>query len=274
VTVHDLLPVITLSRPVKQLRDRVRNRLLHRVLDNLRRYDAWIVATNWLRDELAQWLDRPATQIHVVPYGVDPAYFEPTQNGAAQELREAWKIPPEAFVVLHVGSVGPRKNFGSVVAVVDDLRREGLDARLVQAGGLPSAEHRRDIAKRGLTDVVRWLGPAPESTLRLAYRASNILLFPSHYEGFGLPVLEAMASGLPAVTSGAGGLTEVGGDAAIVVGGREVRPYTEAVCRVAGDAELRQTMSRTGIAWASRFDWSATARQTASVYRELTEQRA
>lgn len=267
VTVHDLLPLLAVQRKAVSLRERIRNRLLQHVLVALRGAHGWIVATDWLRTELAQWLERD-DGISVIPYGVDEAFFEPCDESRAA-LRRQLEVPEAAFVVLHVGSVGPRKNVGSVIATVAGLRRADIDAWFVQAGGILSPEHRRDIDSRGIGEVVRALGPTTERRLRDAYRAADVLLFPSHYEGFGLPVLEAMASGLPVVTSGAGGLRELAGEAAVTVGGREVAPYVTAVKQLLEDPVHRGRLIERGLARARTFRWSETARQTAALYRRM-----
>jgi glycosyltransferase involved in cell wall biosynthesis len=266
VTVHDLLPVITLQRRSSGWRDTIRNRLLEWVLDQLRRASGWIVATEWLRGELAEWLGHDE-RIHVVPYGVDEAYLQnPVQDRS--EIRRRLEIPESAFVVLHVGSVGPRKNIGTVVATVDALRQEGIEAWLLQVGGTFTSEQMADIASCHLQSSMTALGATEESGLRQAYRAADVLLFPSHYEGFGLPVLEAMASELPAVNSGAGGLTELSGDAAVVVGGREVEPYVQAVAEIASNESHRAELVQRGVEQARKFRWAETARKTAAVYGE------
>ncbi len=266
VTVHDLLPVITLQRRSSGLRDAIRNRLLEWVLDQLRRASGWIVATEWLRGELAEWLGHDE-RIHVVPYGVDEAFLQnPAQDRS--EIRRRLAIPESAFVVLHVGSVGPRKNIGTVVATVDALRQEGIEAWLLQVGGTFTSEQMADVASCHLQSSMTALGATEESGLRQAYRAADVLLFPSHYEGFGLPVLEAMASELPAVNSGAGGLTELSGDAAVVVGGREVEPYVQAVAEIASNASHRAELVQRGVEQARKFRWAETARKTAAVYGE------
>ncbi len=269
VTVHDLLPVLTVQRKSVGLRHTIRNRLLEWVLVRLRDATAWIVATEWLRSELAEWLGQDEG-IHVIPFGVDEAFLElPTQDRG--EIRRRFNIPESAFVVLHVGSVGTRKNIGAVLAAVDGLRKAGIEAWLLQVGGTFTRQQRADIETRHLQDSMTAVGATEESDLRLAYRAADVLLFPSHYEGFGFPVLEAMASELPVVNSGAGGLTHVSGDAAIIVGGREVEPYVQALADIATNKETREELVRRGVAQARKFRWTETARKTAALYRELVD---
>jgi len=171
-----------------------------------------------------------------------------------------------------VGSVGPRKNIPAVMAAVRGLRETQCNAWLLQVGGTLSPAQRRDLAAQGLQDVTRNLPDAAEPDLRAAYRAADVLLFPSHYEGFGFPVLEAMASGLPVVTSGAGGLAEVAGDAAVVVGGRETAPYVTALRRLATNAPWRGQLIARGVERARRFRWVETARQTAELYRRIARE--
>src|SRR5690242_6857384 len=98
ITVHDLLPVQTLERTVTAWRDRLRNRLLARVLDALREATAWIVATEWLRGELTAWLGGHEERIHVISYGVDDAFFEEPAPDTRRLTRERWGVPSSAFV--------------------------------------------------------------------------------------------------------------------------------------------------------------------------------
>jgi len=267
VTVHDLLPVMTVRRGSTRTRDRIRNWLLGRVLRGLRQANAFIVSTEWIRHELAEWLG-DAHRIHVIPFGVDDAFFEPGPTSRA-ELRERWDIPDDAFVVLHVGSVGTRKNVPALLQAVGALRKAEINAWLLQVGGTFSSGQLEEMRRAGLESFHTAIGEVPEPDLRGAYRAADVLLFPSHYEGFGFPVLEAMASGLPVVTSGAAALAEVAGDAAMVVGGRETEPYVAALRRIAEHRPWREQLVAKGLTRAKQFRWAETARKTAEVYRHL-----
>jgi len=266
VTVHDLMPVIVLRSPTDGWREGVRNRFLRGTLKALRLARAYIVGTDWLKHELATWLgdDR---RISVVPFGVDRAFFSEAPN-ARMRGRADWRIPLDAFVVLHVGSTVERKNVPLVIHTVARLRAQA-DAYLLQVGGRFTGDQQQLIDRLGLRKYVRTAPLADESTLRRAYRAADVLLFPSLYEGFGYPVIEAFASGLPVVTSGAGGLKEVGGDGVVVVEGRDPGAYVQALERLGDDALLREELVERGRARARTFTWQRTADQTAAVYRGL-----
>jgi glycosyltransferase involved in cell wall biosynthesis len=265
--VHDLMPVIVLRSPTDGWRESVRNRFLRKSLKSLRQADAFIVGTEWLRQELASWLgdDR---RIRVVPFGVDRSFFTESAN-ARVAGRNAWRIPEDAFVVLHVGSTVERKNVPLVLQTVARLRADGEEAYLLQVGGRLTSEQEHLADRLGLRRFVRSVPAVDESTLRRAYRAADVLLFPSLYEGFGLPVLEAFASGLPVVTSGAGGLREVGGDAVRVVESRDATAYVEMLRELAADPSAREALVEEGRRRAREFTWQRTAERTAEVYREL-----
>ena len=268
VTVHDLMPVVVLRSPtgVGGWREGVRNRFLRQALKALRQADSYIVGTEWLKRELATWLG-DEKNIHVVPFGVDRAFFG--ESAVARERgRREWRIPEDAFVVLHVGSTVDRKNVPLVIQTVARLRQQ-TDAYLLQVGGRLTPEQEQLIDRLDLRSAVRSISSADETALRRAYRTADVLLFPSLYEGFGFPVLEAFASGLPVVTSGAGGLKEVAGDAAIVVEGRDPGGYVEALERLSEDSDEREEMIQRGWARARQFTWQKTAALTAEVYKTL-----
>jgi glycosyltransferase involved in cell wall biosynthesis len=268
VTVHDLMPVIVLRSPRGGIAESFRNRLLRRTLKALRLADAFLVGTEWLKRELATWLgdDR---KIRVVPFGVDRAFFREAPAGRERGRRD-WRIPEDAFVVLHVGSTVDRKNVPLVIQTVARLRMEvGVDVHLLQVGGRLTGDQEQLVERLGLQRCVRSIRAADETTLRRAYRAADVLLFPSLYEGFGFPVLEAFASGLPVVTSGAGGLREVSGDAAVIVEGRDPAAYVQALIELSEDQDRREALIALGMHRADGFTWRRTAEQTAELYRQL-----
>jgi glycosyltransferase involved in cell wall biosynthesis len=263
------MPVIVLRSPTEGWRGALRNRYLHKALKALRQADAFIVGTQWLKQELATWLgdDR---RIRVVPFGVDRSFFTDSA-GARAAGRTHWRIPADAFVVLHVGSTVERKNVPLVVQTVARLRADGADAYLLQVGGRFSDDQEHLIDRLELRRFVRSVRAADESTLRRAYRAADVLLFPSLYEGFGLPVLEAFASGLPVVTSGAGGLREVGADAVRVVESRDAAAFVDALEDLSSDPGAREALIEQGRQRAREFTWQRTAEGTAQAYRELLQ---
>ena len=269
VTVHDLMPVIELRTERSGWEARLRHRALRRSLRALRRAERFIVGTEWLKGELATWLGDDA-RIRVVPFGVDRSFFIESPGGR-ERARERWRLPQEALVVLHVGSTVERKNVPLVIETLARLRAESADAHLLQIGGrLTTAQE--DLASRlGVRPCVRVVASADETSLRAAYRAADVLLFPSLYEGFGYPVLEAFASGLPVVTSGAGGLKEVGGEATMVVSRRDAGAFVEAILSLGEDEDHRDLLIERGRVRARQFSWQKTAEKTAEVYRELIQ---
>ena len=185
----------------------------------------------------------------------------------AEWLRGAGReTPPGRFVVLHVGLCVPRKELPRALAAVALMRERGVDALLVQIGGRFDVDQRRRIAALGLEPYVVQEPEVTEDALVAAYHAADVLLLPSSYEGFGLAALEAMASGLPVVTTGAGGLREVVGDAALVVPSGDPAELADALARVATDPSCRANLAARGLAGAHGRSWAATARGVTAVY--------
>ena len=268
VTVHDLMPVIVLRSEGDGWSGGLRRRFLQRTLKVLRTANAFIVGTEWLKRELATWLGDDK-KIRVVPFGVDRSFFVESPGDRSRQ-RDRWRIPEHAFVVLHVGSTVERKNVPLVIQAVARLRAEA-DAYLLQVGGRLTGDQDDLVDRLGLRPFVRSVPAADETTLRRAYRAADVLLFPSLYEGFGFPVLEAFASGVPVVTSGAGGLREVGGDATIVVEARDPGAYVQAILELGEDEDHRDALAERGRIRARQFTWQKTAERTAEVYKSLLQ---
>src|SRR5205823_837270 len=179
------------------------------------------------------------------------------------------------------GSIRPHKNVGRVIeafsALKSELKKDGKfpDLKLIIIGDDLSShpDLRRTVIKSAMQNDVRFLGFVPIETLRIFYDVAQIFIFPSLYEGFGLPPLEAMAHGTPVVTSNTSSLPEVVGNAAVLVNPDNVFEIMRALHRVLLDQGLRDKLKLRGYEQAKRFSWDASARQIHRVYQEIAEKR-
>ena len=173
---------------------------------------------------------------------------------------------PERFV-LYVGSDRPHKN---LAGLIDSIVTWPADLSLVIAGLQTTAGPGRARAKeRGVDDRIRWCGAVPEPDLPALYATATVFAFPSRAEGFGLPVLEALASGVPVVMSELPVLREVAGTAALSVAPDDVAGWSSAIGELARNAPLRQQQIEAGQRRAAAFRWDLAARQTLQVYRRV-----
>jgi glycosyltransferase involved in cell wall biosynthesis len=233
----------------------LRHRMIFRTLvpRSARRADRVLTGSEWTRRDLLECYRLPEEKVIVTPYGIDPA-FGPG-NGR----------PTEAPYVLFVGAIQPRKD---PLIALDSLVRLAGDLRLVfvgpeKAGG---EEVRRAVARLGLESRVELLGYVSKERLAQLYRGAACLILPSRYEGFGFPVVEAMASGTPVVATQAGSIPEIAGDAAVLVEPRNPEALAAGIERA---LQERERLAAAGLARARAFSWKETARQTLAVYREL-----
>lgn len=171
--------------------------------------------------------------------------------------------------ILTVGTLEPRKNLGTLLEAFASLRRSGYRGALVHAGprGWKSENVDRQIADLGLSGHVRFLGYVDDVTLVRLYNLASVFVFPSLTEGFGLPVLEAMACGTPVVSACGSSLEEVGGQAARFIDPQDADDLADALRTVLDDPGLRDTMVRAGLARAGQFSWRACAELTVQAYQ-------
>lgn len=223
--------------------------------------------------DVRRLLGVPAERIEVIYNGVDEAFFpRPRAEIEDYRLRAAW---PDRFL-LSVGTLEPRKNHLMLIAAYAIYR--GLAPAplpLLIAGGRGwnyDAIFER-VSALGLDQHVHFLGFTPASALPWLYNAAAVFVYPSRYEGFGLPVAEAMACGLPAITSTASSLPEVAGEAARTVDVDDAEALAAAIAEIAGDGERQAMMRAAGLEQAGRFRWSLTAAKTAALYASITEGR-
>ncbi|MEA3398013.1 MAG: glycosyltransferase family 1 protein [Chloroflexota bacterium] len=175
---------------------------------------------------------------------------------------------PERFI-LHLGTLEPRKNVATLVRAFAQLHAP--DVHLVLAGGKGwlYAEIFAEVARLGLQGRVHFPGYVPAETQALWYNAAEVFAYLSHYEGFGLPVLEALACGTPTLTGNATALPEAAGDGALTVATDDVPAVVEGLHRLLTDTALRERLRQQGLAHAAHFTWDKTARQTVGLYRHI-----
>jgi len=207
-------------------------------------------------------------KVHVIYGGVAPRFQPATQDDIAQ-VRQKHGLP-ERFI-LAVGTIEPRKNLVGLLEAYRSLLDRGSNVGLVIAGrtGWRSESFFERLAALRVAERVTLLGPFPDAELPALYSAADVLAFPSLYEGFGLPVLEAMACGTPVVASNTSAIPEVAGEAGILVPPHDVVALAGALERVLADAALRADLRARGLAQAARFTWQRSAEATLALYRSI-----
>ncbi len=218
------------------------------------------------RRDIVRLLGLPPERITVVPLAADRR-FTPAPPAAVAELRARLGLPD--IMALYVGTLEPRKGLDTLVAAWAELASELPDARLV-LGGKPGwyiARLDEQIQRLGLAKRVQLLGYVADADLPTLYSAATVFAFPSRYEGFGLPPLEAMACGAPVITSDSSSLPEVVGDAGRCVAVDDAPALAAALRDVLASPALQAELRRRGLARAAEFTWQRTAALTAAVYR-------
>lgn len=234
-----------------------------------RRATRVITVSESSKRDILRYVHLPPEKIDVIPNAYDERFAVEPREEDVVRVRERYQLHGE--FVLYAGTVKPHKNIERLIDAFHRVRRQGLDhLKLVLIGDDISkyAALRRAVHRHQLHQHVRFLGYVPEETLAVMYRLAGVFVFPSLYEGFGLPPLEAMASGTPVVTSNLSSLPEVAGDAAILVDPYDPASIADGIRRVLGDEELRRTLRRLGLARARQFSWEASVRRVREIYRQ------
>lgn len=280
VTIHDLIPMVLLAYGGSTA-VRMYTRL---AAAGAKRAHAILTDSHASAQDIERLLAIPREKIHVVHLAADARYQPPTDRELAR-VRAKHKLP-EKFV-LYLGGFDVRKNVTRVIETwkriqtTDGGRRaaglglETEDSKLVIAGKLPESasaffpDVRGMVAAAGLTEQVSFVGFVTEEDKPALYGAAEVFLYPSHYEGFGLPPLEAMASGTPVIVSNASSLPEVVGQAGILLAPDDAEGWARALGELVQNEGQRSELSARGLAQARRFSWERTARETLAVYRSV-----
>ncbi len=273
MTVHDMLDHLSRARQRNGFLRSTYFQLTKRVLGGAARIFA---VSNFTRNEIEKLFEIPLNHIEVVYNAIDERFLRGHATAADRELI-AQRYQVTYPFLLYAGRISPHKNVVRMIeafsALKTELERERAypDLKLIIIGDDLSGnpDLRRTVVRSGVQNDVRFLGFIPIEVLRIFYDVAKIFVFPSLYEGFGLPPLEAMAHGTPVVTSNVTSLPEVVGNAAVLVNPENVFEIMRALHRVLMDKSLRDRMKERGYQQATRFSWEISVRRVLDVYREV-----
>lgn len=237
---------------------------------SVRRAARVIVGAESTRRDVIELAGARPERVVTVPYGVTDA-FSPAAAEASADFRRRKGLPDQ--FILFLGTLEPRKNIGRLIeayALLRERERPKSVPKLIIAGGKGWFYENLFalVTALGLGEDVLFTGYVPGDELVWWYRAALMFVFPSRFEGFGLPVLEALACGAPTITSNVSSLPEVAGDAALLVDPEDTEGLVSAMTRLLHEPELRAALSQAGPRQAKQFPWSRTAAETAAVYRD------
>lgn len=222
------------------------------------------------KDDLLALYGTAADKITVLYSGVGSRFQRITDVAVLRQMRAKYGLTGISYL-LSVGTVQPRKNYSRVVRALAGLRQRGYDLHYAIVGGKGwlEAEMRQTIAETGLEDAVHLPGFVDDDDLPALYSAARALVIPSLYEGFGLPILEAMACGTPVITSNLSSLPEVAGAAGVLVNPLDIGAIEAAILRIESDSHYRAFLIDAGYQQARQFTWEKSARQLKSIYECL-----
>lgn len=233
---------------------------------SLRQADLVLADSAWTRQDLIGALSVPEDRVVVVPAGVGPEYRPISDRSVLDPVRKRYSLP-ERFI-LHVGTLEPRKNLVRLMEALCNIAAEEPETRLVLVGGKGwlYSDIFASVDRLGLRDRVVFPGYIAEADLPAVYNLATVFAYPSIYEGFGIPPLEAMACGTPVVCSNSSSLPEVVGGAALLVDPQDTDALASALLRALNDSGLRATLRQRGLMQAGLFTWPAAAHKLLAAY--------
>ena len=278
ITVHDVFEHMYRARERSGIRRTLHFQLTRSVLKGAARI---LAVSQYTRSEIENLFGIPAGRIAVVHNAIDERFLrghasQPERQMLADRFRVTYPF------LLYAGRISPHKNVVRIIeafsALKAELGKEGQfpDLKLIVIGDELSKhpDLRRTVVRGGVQNDVRFMGFVPIEVLRVFYDSAEIFVFPSLYEGFGLPPLEAMAHGTPVVTSNVSSLPEVVGNAAVLVNPENVFEIMRALHRVLLDQAVREKLRQRGHEQVKKFSWEASANKILAVYEEVAGNRA
>lgn len=262
VTVHDL----TFLEHPDYVEPKNLDYLTKFVPETLQAASKILAVSEFTAEAIAEHFPREKEKIITTPLGCEERFFEPTTREDISLVKDTYSIDGE--YLLSVGTLEPRKNLRTLLLAFAAIRRHTTEQLVVVGNqGWLFDETQQLLEKLGLGSRVVLTGAVSDRDLRALYAGAKTFVFPSHYEGFGIPVLEAMAAGAPVLASSAASLPEVGGGSALYFDPEDTEALGNALRRLLEDAPLRQRLSSAGRERAKQFTWRETAEKTLRAYR-------
>jgi len=273
MTVHDLLEHMYRAHDRSGLRRSLHFHLTRQVLKGAARI---LAVSQFTKNDVVKLFRIPSEQVEVVYNAIDERFLRGHTTEADRQMIAERYLVTYPFL-LYAGRISPHKNLVRIIeafsALKAELEKDGHfpDLKLIIIGDELSKhpDLRRTVIRSGVQNDVRFLGFVPIEVLRIFYDAAKIFVFPSLYEGFGLPPLEAMAHGTPVVTSNTSSLPEVVGKAAVLVNPENVFEIMRALHRVLLDQPLREKLKQRAWQQAQKFSWDDSARRMLGIYEEV-----
>ena len=233
-----------------------------------RHADALIAISQNTRTDILRLFPIDPAKVFTIPYGI-ASFFHPMPKHAQDDVLGKYGLPPR--FVLYVGNLEPRKNLPMLLHAFATLVRRGSSQALVLAGsrGWMDDEVFATLRELNLGHRVFLPGYIPQADLPALYSAASVFVYASRYEGFGLPVLEAMACGAPVITSNVASMPEIAGESGILIDPNDESELADAMGRVLTDDELRARLARAGLERAQSFSWERAAQATLAVYERV-----
>ncbi len=268
VTVHDIIELTNPQHPLARLINK-------RLLDGVTKASHIIAVSEYVKREIVRYFGISEQQISVIYNGVSED-FKPIQDFKKtvgyQEVAKKLRLPMDSPIILSVGSDHPRKNLAATLHVVAKLKEQYPNVLLLKIGEPGLLDGRKEflhmVDELELKDNIRILGKVSQEMLLDAYRVADALLMPSHQEGFGMPILEAMASGCPVVCSNSSSLPEVVGNAGIMHDPDDIEGYAKSISELFESGGIKESFIAKGLQRSKLFSWSTSAEQTLELYKK------
>lgn len=275
VTVHDIIPYMLRNDPQLSSYHSAADRLFDRMaMAGLRRADQLIAVSHYTKRTVVEHLGIAAAKLDVIHEGIDHTRFRPLD--VPPTIRARYGLPANRRYLIYVGSEDPRKNLEVLVRALADLRWALPDVELIKVGRAHfDAERQKLLAlagELGVADAIHWLDDVPEEDLPALYNLADVCVMPSLYEGFGFPVIEAMACGTPVVVANASSLPELAGDAALLFQPNDSRELVAKIVTTLCPPVQREQMRSIALQRAQAFGSMRDIDSTLLNYRKLLDQ--